>query len=127
MKKNPHTESGRDQGKEHPLFGPRLKIQRAGEQFKDLRAAIKAFLKGKPYDIERQVDLDAKMIRYVVRIRKSVPPMWSAIVGEVIHDFRSALDYLVWQLVIHETGAPPTSNKTQYPIFETEAGFNSRG
>jgi hypothetical protein len=46
--------------------------------------------------------------------------------GDAIHDPRSALDHLVRQLVIIETGAPPVTY-TQFPIFLTQAGYETRG
>ena len=52
--------------------------------------------------------------------------MWGVLIGEILHNLRSALDHLIWQLVILETGAPPTTTKTAFPIFETAAGYKSR-
>jgi hypothetical protein len=54
--------------------------------------------------------------------------MWSITIGEIIHNLRCTLDYLVFQLVILETKTtPPESAKIQFPIFDTEPGFKSRG
>jgi hypothetical protein len=49
--------------------------------------------------------------------------MWSIYIGEIVHNFRSALDHIVWELA----GRPPRTHKTPFPIFENEAGFNERG
>ena len=43
---------------------------------------------------------------------------WGAIIGEIVHDFRSALDNLVWQLVILNGGHPDASHS--FPIREEE-------
>lgn len=111
----------------HPLYGVSLKINRAGDQLKRLKIEIEDFFNTKPYVIERQVDPHAEHVLAVVRIKQPCPPMWSAVIGEIVHNLRCALDYLVFQLIILETGTAPTSSKVQFPIFETEAGFNSRG
>ena len=60
-------------------------------------------------------------------MRRQPDPVWGAIVGEIIHNLRCALDYMIYQLVILETGAEPTGKRNQFPIFKTESGFESRG
>ena len=60
-------------------------------------------------------------------MHRTPDPMWSAMTREIIHNLRCALDYLVFQLVILKTGAQPTTNKTQFPIFKSQSGFDSRG
>jgi len=110
------------------LSSVRLKIHRAADQLKDLRLSIKEFLESEPYAIERQANPKINAVCDVARIRMQCPPVWNAVVGEIIHNLRCALDYQVFQLVIHNTGAEaPDTSKIQFPIFETEAGFNNRG
>ena len=112
----------------HPLFGVSLKINRAGDQLKALDASIKEFLDSKPYELETHIDPHAEHVLQLMRIKLDCPPMWSAMIGETIHNLRCALDYLVFQLVILETGAEPSEDtKIQFPIFLKENGFNSRG
>lgn len=43
------------------------------------------------------------------------PPDWSVIVGELVHDLRSALDHLVWQLVLANGETPRETS--QFPIY----------
>jgi hypothetical protein len=57
----------------------------------------------------------------------NMPPEWPIIVGEIVHNLRSALDHLVWELVIVETGKSPVTNKTGFPVFVDQDGFNGRG
>ena len=49
--------------------------------------------------------------------------MWSAMIGEIIHNFRSALNHLVFQLVILQTGTASDSSRLQFPIFEIKPDF----
>jgi hypothetical protein len=49
-------------------------------------------------------------------------PNFSAILGDCIHNFRSALDHLACQLVIASDGTP--SNRTQFPFHKSRAFWN---
>jgi hypothetical protein len=108
-----------------------LKIELANEKLNGLRASVDEFLKSEPFTLQLQRHDDSSITRaiQVVRIKKEIPVGWSLIVGEIVHNLRSALDHLVYQLVIHETGSPPPSTykKGQFPIFKTAEGFKSRG
>src|SRR5690349_10931904 len=110
-----------------PLFGVYLKLARARNQLKVLDGLIKTYFDAKPYAIEPQIDLEPPVLWKVIRIKTAADPLWSAITGEIIHNLRCALDYIVYQLVILNTGATPITSKNQFPIFKTEPGFNSRG
>jgi hypothetical protein len=47
---------------------------------------------------------------------------WGVILGDAMHNLRSALDHLVWQLVLLDTGKDGTSQH-QFPICSTGAGY----
>jgi len=118
------------------LEGIRLKLQRAYSQLDALKGEITDFLDGKPYEpalkLERipgareapcVIDFTIRMI-----VKKPCPPMWSILIGEIIHDIRSALDHLVYQLVIHATDKPPARHdRTQFPIFLDQSKFQKNG
>lgn len=112
----------------HPLYESLLKVNRAKDQYFDLKREIDAFLATSPYVVDIVTDPDAKQIRAVLRVQNSPPPHWSVVIGEIIHNLRCSLDYMVFQLVLHHTGAAPSENsRTQFPIYRTEGGFSSRG
>ncbi|MFQ5873316.1 MAG: hypothetical protein ACE5JL_05900 [Dehalococcoidia bacterium] len=46
---------------------------------------------------------------------EDIPPCWSVIIGEVCHNLRSALDYLVCEVAILNTGNPRIN--TSFPIY----------
>jgi hypothetical protein len=46
-------------------------------------------------------------------------PQWGVILGEFVHDTRSALDQLIWALVLANNGNPGTH--TQFPAAESKA------
>ncbi len=50
----------------------------------------------------------------------TLPPLeWGVVLGEFVHDTRSALDQLIWSLVRANGGSP--GNHTQFPASESEA------
>jgi hypothetical protein len=50
--------------------------------------------------------------------------MWAGILGDVVHNWRSALDHLVWQLVLLDTGEDGTPEH-QFPIASTGAALSA--
>jgi hypothetical protein len=52
------------------------------------------------------------------------PPEVSLICGDYIQNLRSALDHLVWQLVIDNGNIP--DNRNAFPIFQDESDFTER-
>jgi len=116
------------------LAGIRLKLQRADQQLKALKDEMAVFLQGDVYEPAVKfygktrlgaprwaVSFDIMMI-----VKKPCPPHWSVIIGEIVHDLRSALDHCVYQLVIHATGVAPAGNiRTQFPIFLDSTKFDA--
>lgn len=106
--------------------GIRLKMQRAYQQIEALKGEINLFLEKGPYEptldikrIGRTTDFTIRMI-----VKEPCEPMWSIVIGEILHDIRSALDHLVYQLVVYATDkAPPDNSRTQFPIFDEPAKF----
>ena len=48
---------------------------------------------------------------------------WGVIVGEIVHDLRSALDHLVWQLVEIGDGRPDHDHS--FPLYNREESSDS--
>lgn len=113
------------------LDGIRLKMQRAYNQIEFLKGEISSFIDTRPYvptlqlnRIGRNPCIDDFTIR--MSVRRPCPPDWGVIIGEIVHDVRSALDHTIYQLVIHATGDPPADDtRTQFPIFIKPTGFDS--
>lgn len=49
----------------------------------------------------------------------------NTLIGEFLHDLRSALDHLAWQLVLHSGGKP--TDKTTFPILKDVPPTNKKG
>jgi hypothetical protein len=114
--------------KTHPLVGCREKLKRAHKHIVDLNGEIKAFSNSSTHGIRRKPDAHGYILVHNVG---RVPPLISVLIGEVVYQLRSALDHLVWQLVIANEQTP--SDKNEFPIFwkvptsaDNKAAFNRK-
>jgi hypothetical protein len=98
-----------------------VKLSRASEIVRELHTEITAFHQSNPYKLiaEREASSGAHVVR--VRILQTPPVRWGALIGDAIHNLRSALDLLIWQLVLHAGGTP--GKRTAFPIFDRETDF----
>src|SRR5437879_1840574 len=90
----------------HPLDGAYVKLQRAQRHLSELIAASQRFLRPKPFQALRQDDPGTDSLTYVIKMTAEVPKEWGGIIGDVVHNARASLDYLAWQLVLKNGGAP---------------------
>jgi len=104
----------------HPLDGIWEKIKRADEHIKNLDLDITSFLQSDIYKIVGYPQSETR--EHVLRVMGPPPPLrFSVIAGEVIHQCRSALDHLIWQLVLANQGTP--DRRHEFPICETTGKF----
>lgn len=110
--------------------GIRLKRSRAWEQIYSLKADIASFLQNDPAPYVPRVDFNGQtnILAVSVHINKTPDAMLGVRIGEIVHNLRSALDHVIWELFVKNNGqSPPIGSKNQFPIFKTKAGFKERG
>src|SRR5258708_16555502 len=97
----------------------RLKIKSAEKHIEDLEIAIQRFIGSKPYKIGAKPHPVVAIEHTTLFIEevKPVPNDIALILGNAIHNLRSALDHLAWQLV--EAGGGTPIKKTPFSLFET--------
>jgi hypothetical protein len=104
----------------------------ARKRFAELRAEAKQFIDGQPYEFTMAYDADAGVL--AARLHpEQVPLEISFMVGEIMHNLRSALDHLVWQMTIANGHVPPPFplprgsqwRDIQFPIAMTSAQFDN--
>jgi hypothetical protein len=105
------------------LTGPRLKVQRAEKHHRDLAEAIKRYLESHPYKVVTKDNPEAGRRDLIFRVGEEIPASLSLLSGDVVHNLRSALDHLMWQLV-HANGGEP-SYKTEFPVGRSETHFEA--
>lgn len=97
------------------LSGARTKLDRAQQQLYALGHAFMAYAERKPYRLLEEFDLrpgeNIGDYRYIVSDLKAPPAFFAVQTGELIHNLRSALDYMAFG-----TAKRPW-HKTQFPIF----------
>jgi hypothetical protein len=100
------------------LVGINAKIGRAKKHVQDFEAAIHALLDDPSfYEIEAKDKPGTGYVGLYFKNIKPVPEAISLIAGDAIHNLRSSLDHLIWQLVEANNCTPLSRN--EYPIFDT--------
>lgn len=100
------------------LEGPKAKLARADEHLTALHGEVKRFLRTEPYRLRHDVDPQQGDDVWRLEIRESPPLRLSILAGDVIHDLRSSLDHLVWQLSLIVTPTP--FERSEFPIYDAE-------
>jgi hypothetical protein len=90
---------------------PDLKMKRAGAFAEELRRAILEYRDSGSFWVDQKLDSAAGTVTLTLRVKTPAPlDDWSLIFGDCVHNLRSALDHLAWQL-----DAKPAAS-TAFPI-----------
>lgn len=110
----------------HRLAGVVAKFNRAKQQFDVLRHEIGSFSDQDPEPHFSRGYFDTNTWEWIERfqIREPPPLRWGVMLGECVHNLRSALDHLVCQLTLLDGGTMDDYAQTQFPIAsKCEAQF----
>jgi hypothetical protein len=112
---------------DEPLHGFILKLNRAEEHFRAVRSSIHAFVESDFYDIASDLDHKGRLVGRVSRLERPEPNL-SVLIGDCIHNFRSALDQLAYELATRHTNPlPPQYAKTSaFPIYNSGPAFRGK-
>jgi hypothetical protein len=113
----------------HPLGGAYLRVRRASEHLAYLKQAIDsvdALWKSSDQEMTIQVDLNTSEIRPIFPDNPPpmIPSMCGLVVGETVYNLRAALDYLVYELAILDSGSPQEG--TQFLIEDCKKSWKRR-
>ncbi len=100
------------------------RVARAEEHLSSLKVAIDEYYSVAPigHDIQTRGKLPAEM--KVEITYRAHPPRVSILVGEIVYNLRSALDYLVFELALLDSRK--VQRGTQFLIEDSEANWNAR-
>jgi hypothetical protein len=98
------------------LEGVRAKLGRADSKLQTLHSEIRAFQDRRSYCVKGEFDAQRSGYSFRLHITEWPPITWGVDIGEIVHNARSALDNLVWQLVILNGKEPEKWNS--FPIFD---------
>jgi hypothetical protein len=115
---------------DHPLEGVDAKLDRAYRHTKDLETTIEGFLQTALYVAvtEGHFEEGEHIGYFLIRAREHTEHpvnVIGAAIGDIVHNLRSALDHLAWQLAILAGNNPPPEN-TEYPVFKDEAQYRPK-
>jgi hypothetical protein len=97
------------------MEGPKEKLYRAREHLRALRHEIDVFLYREPYGAAHEIDPENGDDIWRMEINSPPPMRLGVMVGDVVHNLRSCLDHLAWQLALMCTSSPRKT--TEFPIF----------
>ncbi len=109
------------------LLGVRQKVKRAGMHLDELKLGLKAFMDSDPFSISLDFETEPEKVTVQILKANAVPAELLPVIGDVIHNLRSALDHLSYALV-KVTGKEP-STKNEFPILDgplTKPKFQKR-
>jgi hypothetical protein len=106
------------------ISGIRLKIERAEKHILDLGTELTAFLDSNPYEFGREFEAHVHRTAFRLVRYTPIPSRISLITGDAIHNLRSALDYLVWELIKPEV-RKLKPRQISFPIYESFEKYES--
>src|SRR5450755_596397 len=120
-----HTATG-ERGAEIPkksppsLDGFDVKVARARTHHQSLKETNKQFYEHSPYQFEGRVIKGGLEHLYWAKNPPAPDPAWAAIIGDCVHNLRTALDYLATQLVLVSGRTP--NRWTMFPVRSSPPG-----
>ncbi len=105
------------------IIGPRAKVWRAAKHQVALEDAMAKWLDRKPYGIFGSENPDTGWFETRVRELEPPPLQLGTIFGDFVSNLESALDLLVYQLVIASDKTPSTGN--YFPVVTNERRWES--
>jgi hypothetical protein len=79
-----------------------------------------------PFTVSYKRNPATRQLIYYVSAVQEPDPELSGIVGDALHNLRSALDHIAYQLVMIGTGQTP-SRRVYFPIWDSQAKYESEG
>jgi hypothetical protein len=109
--------------KKATLAGCYAKLARAEQLIQELDRVNRRFFR-RNTPVAEIVRDPATGSQQVLATNVKMPPVaHSIIVGDVLHNLRSCLDHLVYQLILAHTGQGPMYRTYEFPIFVTDKKF----
>lgn len=107
----------------------RKRLKHARHHLKTFERAVKTFVQREPYIATSKYDRERRC--YVGLIRKvlEMPDRWPLVVGDIVHNLRSALDSLAYALAVKGAGRRPDKDevrKIQFPICTLPEAFHGK-
>jgi hypothetical protein len=99
------------------------KIFRAAIHIKELGTELQGYFQTNPGKMVREPNTPDNVAMFTFQLKDPMPARFGLIVGDCLQNLRSALDYLVWELVLAANNQPTKDN--MFPICSTSDAFKN--
>ncbi|XBQ17271.1 MAG: hypothetical protein ABL308_05180 [Oceanicaulis sp.] len=96
------------------------KVERAYQHLAQLEGAAIQFFRTRPYSITADFDEAVQLYGLRVAMTKPLPPVIPLIVGDFIHNVRSALEHVASDLFAAAAGNEEARTRSKFPMHEEE-------
>ena len=104
-----------------PIFtGAKSKIKRADHHIEDLKSHLGIFIARKPYRLVPGFDPDGGQPIIQIKYKEAIPDGFAVVIGDAVHNLRTALDHMIWELV--GFGRKPHPN-LKFPTAKNRTSF----
>lgn len=105
---------------------PNLKFARAIMLLREFQSRIETWSAGQPFATDKVLSEDGLVASVILRVKQPAPvDEWALLFGDAVHNLRSALDSLVWELAHIDGNAPRNPRGLYFPIVADEARWPS--
>lgn len=101
------------------LADPKEKLARAREHESALNTEVMRFMNGDPFGTVYGTDPSNGDHVWRVKVDRAPPMRLSILVGDALHNIRSCLDHLIWQLSFLTTPTP--YERAEFPIYHCKS------
>lgn len=104
------------------------KARRADEHIRDLSIMVREFERGRPYEVRQENTEVPGEASYSFHLLKPMPGEMLTVVGDALHNLRSCLDSVAYELARRHVGNNMTERQqaaSQFPIYETGEEFDA--
>jgi hypothetical protein len=121
------TKVGPTIGKDRPFFGVELKIARARLHAQTLVDSVDEWHEN-PLSAHGEISEDRRTYKLVLDEFAVVPPieLWAMLVGDSVHNLRSALDNLCYSAARLRCDPPGDPRNIQFPILDNETAYREK-
>jgi len=106
-----------------PTPGNELKLGRAARHFKEAQTLLTAYKSPDPYEIRREENPNTGL-SFWITLTKKPPDDIALAAGDCVHNLRSALDHIVYELSCHT--AKKHVGNTEFPIFQDTRHWDAK-
>lgn len=109
----------------HPLDGARARIERANKHLRELASLVETYWNAyaNGFTVNEHPEVRSRAV-ITGRLMPPLPIEMALLVSDAIHNFRSALDYVIYELAIHDSGT--IQQGTQFIIENSPKSFAER-